>query len=110
MGYWRIFKLDGKILIRLLRYLSEYGAPDGMCIGPDNHLWVAHWGGFGVSCWDINTGELLDRVYVAAPNVTSCVFGGVGNRDLFISTAREWLTKEQLILYPNSGAVFLYKF
>jgi len=93
----------------LVKIPLEYGSPDGMCIGPDGHLWVAHWGGLGVYCWDIHTGELLDRIYVDAPHVTSCVFGGPHCNDLFISTAREGLTPKQLEQYPNSGAVFHYK-
>jgi sugar lactone lactonase YvrE len=93
----------------LVKIPSEYGSPDGMCIGPDGNLWVAHWGGYGVYCWDINTGELLDRIYVDAPHVTSCVFGGPNNQDLFISTAQVGLSKEQLLKYPNSGSVFYYK-
>lgn len=93
----------------LLKIPSEYGSPDGMCIGPDGNLWVAHWGGYGVYCWDINTGNLLDRIYVDAPHVTSCVFGGPNHQDLFISTARVGLTEQQLLQYPNSGAVFHYR-
>lgn len=93
----------------LVKIPSEYGSPDGMCIGPDGNLWVAHWGGYGVYCWDINTGELLDIVSVDAPHVTSCVFGGPNNQDLFISTAQVGLSKEQLLKYPNSGSVFHYK-
>ncbi|MEJ5090373.1 SMP-30/gluconolactonase/LRE family protein [Sphingobacterium faecium] len=93
----------------LLKIPIAYGSPDGMCIGPDGHLWVAHWGGYGVYCWDINTGILLDRIYVDAPHVTSCTFGGPNNQDLFISTARVGLTEQQLLQYPNSGAVFHYR-
>ncbi|MCS3554267.1 MULTISPECIES: SMP-30/gluconolactonase/LRE family protein [unclassified Sphingobacterium] len=93
----------------LVKIPSEYGSPDGMCIGPDGNLWVAHWGGYGVYCWDINTGKLLDRIYVDAPHVTSCVFGGPNNQDLFISTAKVGLDEQQLLKYPNSGSVFHYK-
>ncbi|MGA6118511.1 SMP-30/gluconolactonase/LRE family protein [Sphingobacterium anhuiense] len=93
----------------LVKIPSEYGSPDGMCIGPDGNLWVAHWGGYGVYCWDINTGKLLDRIYVDAPHVTSCVFGGSNNQDLFISTAKVGLDEQQLLKYPDSGSVFHYK-
>lgn len=27
------------------------GAPDGMAIDSDDHLWVAQWGGYGVYCY-----------------------------------------------------------
>lgn len=52
------------------------GAPDGMAIDSDDHLWVAQWGGYGVYCYNPYTGELLAKVEVPAPNVASCAFGG----------------------------------
>ncbi|GAA0886582.1 SMP-30/gluconolactonase/LRE family protein [Sphingobacterium siyangense subsp. cladoniae] len=90
----------------LVRVPHELGMPDGMCLGPDGHLWVAHWGGFAVCKWDIETGELLDKIRVNAPHVTSCCFGGATGTDLFISTAREGLTAAELQRYPDSGKVF----
>lgn len=90
----------------LVRVPDELGMPDGMCIGPDGNLWVAHWGGFGIYKWHIETGELLDKIEVNAPHVTSCCFGGVTGADLFISTAREGLTATQLQRFPDSGKIF----
>ncbi|WP_104382834.1 SMP-30/gluconolactonase/LRE family protein [Sphingobacterium sp. HMA12] len=93
----------------LVRVPGELGMPDGMCMGPDGHLWVAHWGGFGVYKWHVKTGELLDKVTVNAPNVTSCCFGGPTGMDLFISTAQEGLGAAELEAYPDSGKIFQFK-
>lgn len=96
----------GNTFSTLLRVPEELGMPDGMCIGPDGHLWIAHWGGFAVCKWHIETGELLNKIEVDAPHVTSCCFGGPTGSDVFISTAREGLTNEQLESFPDSGKVF----
>ena len=85
----------------------EYGVPDGMTIDADGLLWVAHWGGFGVYIWDPNTGKLVDKVDVPAPNVASCTFGGIGDSRLFITTALDGLSDMERREYPLSGSVFV---
>lgn len=86
---------------------EELGAPDGLCMDQNGKLWVAHYGGFGVYCWDPETGLQLHKVDVPAPHVTSCAFTGPENNELLITTARENLSAEQLQQYPQSGGVFL---
>ena len=51
------------------------GSPDGMTIDAKGNLWVALWGGHGVGCFDPNTGKLLKKINVPAPNTSSCAFG-----------------------------------
>lgn len=85
------------------------GMPDGMTIDRNDNLWVAQWGGFGVYCYNAYTGQLLAKVEVPAPNVTSCAFGGENLDILYITTAREGLSKEELAAYPLSGCVFACK-
>lgn len=85
----------------------EYGVPDGMTIDADGLLWVAHWGGFGVYIWDPDTGKLVDKVDVPAPNVASCTFGGIGDSRLFITTALDGLSDMEREEYPLSGSVFV---
>ena len=82
------------------------GMPDGMAIDRNDNLWVAQWGGFGVYCYNAYTGELIMKVEVPAPNVTSCTFGGQNMDTLYITTAREGLTDEELAAYPLSGCIF----
>jgi len=85
----------------------ELGGPDGMTIDAEGMLWVAHWGGFGVYRWNPLTGELLTKVEVPAPHVTSCAFAGEHLDYLLITTARENMTEEALTAYPQSGNTFI---
>ena len=91
----------------MYKFHPEYGVPDGMTIDADGLLWVAHWGGFGVYIWDPDTGKLVDKVDVPAPNVASCTFGGIGDSRLFITTALDGLSDMERREYPLSGSVFV---
>ena len=88
---------------------KEKGSPDGMTIDSDGNLWIAHWGGHGVYQWNPESGKLLQKIEVPAPNVTSCAFGGPDYKTLFITTAREGLSEEQQSRYPLSGSLFKIK-
>ncbi|MCF6409923.1 SMP-30/gluconolactonase/LRE family protein [Pseudalkalibacillus salsuginis] len=85
---------------------EEEGKPDGMTIDADNMLWIAHWGGSKVSRWNPVTGEKMQEITVPACNVTSCTFGGKDLNELFITTARKGMDKDQLETYPNAGGLF----
>lgn len=87
----------------------EMGTPDGMTIDEEGMLWIAHWGGFGVYRWNPHNGQLLDRITVPVPHITSCTFAGENLDHLIITTARENLKEEELIKYPESGNIFLVK-
>ncbi|EAZ82352.1 SMP-30/gluconolactonase/LRE family protein [Algoriphagus machipongonensis] len=88
---------------------EELGFPDGMCIDQEGMLWVAHYGGFGVIRWDPTTGEMIDKIELPVPHVTSCCFGGENLDTLLITTAQENLSEQQLLEYPMSGDVFMVK-
>jgi sugar lactone lactonase YvrE len=84
----------------------EMGLPDGMTIDEEGMLWVAQWDGFCVCRWNPATGELLQKIDVPVPQVTSCTFGGINLDVLFITTARVGLSEETLLKYPESGHLF----
>lgn len=79
---------------------------DGLALDVDGFFWngiygdgeVVRWGPDGLPC---------DRVAVPAPNVTSVAFGAPDLSSLFIGTARENLTEEQLEQSPHSGGIFV---
>ena len=75
---------------------------DGLVMDDDGWLWSAVYGGGVVVRYDPQ-GTERERHEFAAPNLTSLAF--VGSR-LFVASARENLTEEQLQEHPLSGAVF----
>ena len=83
---------------------DDLGIPDGMCVAPDDTLWVAHWGSACVCHWDPSNGRLLGKVDTACPHTTSCCLGP--NGELFITTSRLGLDDEALAAAPASGGLF----
>jgi sugar lactone lactonase YvrE len=88
---------------------KEMGSPDGMAIDEEGMLWIAHWGGFGVYRWNPLNGKLLSVLKVPVPNVSSCAFAGEELDHIIITTARQDMTEEELIKYPESGGLFSAK-
>ena len=84
---------------------AEKGRFDGMTIDSNGNLWIASWGGFGITKYDSATGKKLDVIELPVPNVTSCEFGGDNMNILFITTAggtNENMKKD----YPLAGSLF----
>lgn len=85
---------------------ENLGFPDGMAIDEHDMLWVCMWGGAAVINFNPISGEIINKVEVPALHVTSCAFGGENLDVLYITTAREGLTSEELKEYPLSGSIF----
>ena len=85
------------------------GSPDGMTIDAEDNLWVALWGGYCVAKFNPRTGELLQKIKVPAPNVSSCAFGGKNLETLYITTARQGMNDDRLKEFPLSGGLFSVK-
>lgn len=90
----------------VIHFAEELGSPDGMTIDSEGMLWVAMWGGHSVLRVDPQRGEVIARVSVPAPHVTSCAFGGSQLDTLFITTASAGLDEEQFSRFPESGNIF----
>jgi sugar lactone lactonase YvrE len=75
---------------------------DGLVIDADGWLWSAVYGGGVVVRYDPD-GVERERHEFAVPNLTSVAFAG---STLYVTSARENLTEEQLRDHPLSGAVF----
>jgi D-xylonolactonase len=69
-----------------VRFGDDDGYPDGMTVDAEGCLWVAHWGGGCISRFSVD-GQLLGKIELPTENVTSCAFGSVDMRTLFITTA-----------------------
>ncbi|RKP54092.1 SMP-30/gluconolactonase/LRE family protein [Cohnella endophytica] len=88
---------------------KDQGVPDGMCVDAEGMIWVAHWGGYCITRWNPSTGEQLEKIELPVSQVTSCCFGGEQLDELFITSAREGLSEEQLSKEPLAGSCFKYK-
>jgi sugar lactone lactonase YvrE len=85
---------------------QEMGYPDGMTIDAEGNVWIALWGGSAVGCWNPVSGELLRTISVPAKNVTSCAFGDDDLGTLYITTARQGTSEEELEEFPHAGGLF----
>ena len=81
------------------------GVPDGSTMDNEGFVWNCRWGGSCVVRFD-PLGR-VDRVLeVPIANVTNCVFGGKDLKTLFITTARQGLSKEYVKKNPYAGSLF----
>ena len=81
------------------------GVPDGSTMDNEGFVWNCRWGGSCVVRLD-PLGR-VDRVLeVPVENVTNCVFGGKDLKTLFITTARQGLSKEYVKKNPYAGSLF----
>ncbi|XP_049845480.1 regucalcin-like isoform X2 [Schistocerca gregaria] len=82
------------------------GFPDGQTIDTEGKLWVACYGGKQVIQVDPASGKLLQRVDIPALNVTSVAWGGAGLDELFVTSAFDGMTREELERLPMAGCSF----
>lgn len=92
----------------LIRFAAEDGVPDGVIVDAEDCLWIAHWGGSKVSRFAPD-GRLIASWPVPARNVTTLCFGGPRLDTLYITTARDGLSDQELSQSPLSGRLFTMK-
>jgi L-arabinonolactonase len=81
------------------------GEPDGSAIDAEGCLWSARWGAGQVVRF--TPAGKIDRVlHLAAPQPSCVAFGGPGLGVLYATSARQWLSDEQLEAAPLSGGLF----
>lgn len=81
------------------------GRPDGLTVDSEGAVWVATWPGYAVHRY-LPDGTLDAIVPLPVSNVSSCEFGGVDLRDLYITTAWELLSEEEHAAQPLAGSLF----
>lgn len=79
--------------------------PDGVSVDAEGYVWVAIWEGWCVHRYSPG-GELDTVVKMPVSQVTSCAFGGDDLEDLYITSARDDLSAEQLRDEPLAGGLF----
>ncbi|MDX1640432.1 MAG: SMP-30/gluconolactonase/LRE family protein [Balneolaceae bacterium] len=99
---------EGKIANRsvLFEFPASGPLPDGMTMDAEGHLWVALYNGYKVVRINPDSAKIVFKVELPVPQVTSCTFGGPELNELYITTAREHMTEEEIAKVPLSGALF----
>jgi sugar lactone lactonase YvrE len=82
--------------------------PDGACVDAQGHVWSAHWGAGRVVRYAPD-GTVERTLAVPASQPTCVAFGGPDLDLLFVTSARDGLTADQLAREPSAGDVFVYK-
>ena len=88
-----------------IKFTPEQGYPDGMCFDNRGNLWVALGGGAAIMQID-SSGNILRKISIPALNVTNLCFCGPNLDRLIVSTASIGLTKQENVIYQDSGALF----
>ncbi|MGA1836230.1 SMP-30/gluconolactonase/LRE family protein [Herbiconiux sp. 11R-BC] len=78
---------------------------DGLARDRDGGFWSGLYGD-GAVVRRTDDGRVTDRIELPAPNITSVAFGGPELSTLFVGSAREQLTEEELAAHPASGGIF----
>ncbi|XP_077880791.1 uncharacterized protein LOC144367597 [Ictidomys tridecemlineatus] len=84
----------------------EQGMPDGLCVDTTGTLWVACIDGGRVIRMDPETGTRLCTLKMPVSRVMSCCFRGADYSDLYVTSAADSLSPEQLLWEPQAGHVF----
>jgi sugar lactone lactonase YvrE len=84
------------------------GFPDGLTVDAEGHVWSVH-NAIGKVVRYTPVGEVEREVKLPVPRPCGCIFGGENMDVLYITTARETLTLEQIAQYPLSGSLFAVK-
>jgi len=90
----------------LIRHPAGGGHPDGMTVDREGHIWIALWGGWCLRRF-APSGECVRTVRLPVQQPSSCAFGGPNLDRLFVTSAREDLTEEELRMQPSAGGLFM---
>jgi sugar lactone lactonase YvrE len=81
------------------------GFPDGMTVDAAGFVWSNHVGVGKIVRYD-PAGKIERIIEMPVPRATDCTFGGSDLETLYITSARETMTPEQLKQAPLSGSLF----
>jgi sugar lactone lactonase YvrE len=84
---------------------ASVGIPDGITVDTEDCFWLALAGGARLQRYS-KAGALVSEVDLPALQPTSCTFGGEHLDQLFVTTAKYQMTREELERWPLSGAIF----
>jgi sugar lactone lactonase YvrE len=100
---------SGTLLHRRLFARTSGGAyPDGANVDEHGCVWSAQWGGSRVVRYTPD-GKIDQILEVPVSQPTCVAFGGPDRDLLFVSSARDELSSEQLAQQPHAGDVLVYR-
>ena len=83
-------------------------SPDGAVVDIEGNLWSAQWGIGQVHAYSPG-GNLLVALDIPTTQPTCVAFGGEKSNLLFVSSATDGLSSDQLSREPSAGNVFIYE-
>ncbi len=89
-----------------IQFDGSLGVPDGMTIDREGCLWVAFYDGWAVRRFT-PSGELQRTVELPVARATSCAFGGPDLDQLYVTSARDGLSRVDLAEQPHAGSLFV---
>jgi L-arabinonolactonase len=84
---------------------QEY-VPDGLTVDAEGHIWSAKWDGWKVVRYAPD-GSVDSEIELPVQRPTSCTFGGPELKHLYITSARDGLTAQELARQPEAGNIFV---
>jgi sugar lactone lactonase YvrE len=84
---------------------TDRGRPDGACVDSEGFYWSALYEGARIVRISPE-GEVVAAFPLPARCPTMCAFGGADLRTVYVTTARQGRSDEELKQYPQSGGVF----
>ncbi len=84
----------------------EFGVPDGLTVDSQGFVWVAFYDGWKVVRYNPN-GEIDELVELPVARPTCPAFGGPNLDELYVTTAIDGLSPDQLKDQPMAGDLFI---
>lgn len=87
-------------------FSSTTGNPDGAVVDSEGCLWLALWGAGRVVRLDHN-GQVIGRIELPVSQPSCSAFAGQDLKTLYITTAQEGFSAEQLAQEPTAGSLYV---
>ena len=84
------------------------GCPDGLTVDADGNIWQAAFAGYRITQYSPK-GVVINVWEMPVKNITSCTFGGKGLDTMYFTTARLFMTEDDIKERPLSGSLFSFK-
>jgi sugar lactone lactonase YvrE len=84
---------------------ADQGNPDGATVDAAGCIWSTNYGGWSVVRYT-PSGEIDREIPLPTAQITSCAFGGPDLATLYVTTAAQRLTPDELAEQPDAGALF----